>query len=367
LSEPHLDTTPEIRAKVNDLVGGLTEPDQKIEALFNFVSREIRYMGITAETVSPGYEPHDVADTFNARHGVCRDKAALLVAMLREAGLDAFPALINNGPKKDPEVPQPYFNHAIVAVRLDGGFRLMDPTDETTRELLPSYLDDCSFLVATPEGETLMTSGIEPSDVNLLRIETRGQVDDEGRLGATTRLVFNGINDNAYRGYFARIKPEERRRFFESVAKRVVPRARVTEVEILPSDMMDTSTSLTVRVSFEADDVLVQGNALTMLPLPVMGTRLGMVNFVIGKTGLESRRYPLKTGYACGVQETLELTLPDACGEAEIIPDFTPVEHEAIRWHAAMEQKGSRVAYEADFRLEVSEFSPDEYGLLKET
>ena len=36
--------------------------------------------------------------------------AALLVAMLRLAGLKAYPVLIHNGPKKDIEVPQPFFN-----------------------------------------------------------------------------------------------------------------------------------------------------------------------------------------------------------------------------------------------------------------
>ena len=62
-------------------------------------------MGITIENESPGWEPHDVKLTFENRHGVCRDKAALLVAMLRLAGIEAYPVLIDVGPKKDAEVP----------------------------------------------------------------------------------------------------------------------------------------------------------------------------------------------------------------------------------------------------------------------
>jgi len=42
---------------------------------------------------------------------VCRDKAALLVAMLRKAGLPAYPVLVNYGEKKDQDVPNPFFNH----------------------------------------------------------------------------------------------------------------------------------------------------------------------------------------------------------------------------------------------------------------
>eukprot|EP00831_Metopus_contortus_P036603 TRINITY_DN28931_c0_g1_i1.p1 TRINITY_DN28931_c0_g1~~TRINITY_DN28931_c0_g1_i1.p1 ORF type:complete len:442 (-),score=68.60 TRINITY_DN28931_c0_g1_i1:79-1404(-) len=117
LSKPRLDkTTPEMKAKVAELIKGLSTPEEKINAIFQFVSNRIRYMGITMEDDAPGYEPHDVSITFENRYGICRDKAALLVAMLRIAGFEAFPVLMNNGPKKDKEVPNNYFNHAIVAV-----------------------------------------------------------------------------------------------------------------------------------------------------------------------------------------------------------------------------------------------------------
>jgi hypothetical protein len=44
-------------------------------------------MGLTPEKDRPGFEPHDVEITYGKKYGVCRDKAALLVSMLREAGL----------------------------------------------------------------------------------------------------------------------------------------------------------------------------------------------------------------------------------------------------------------------------------------
>ena len=86
LSEPHYVPSPELSAKVRELKVKAGDSDASIRALFRFVAQDIRYLGITAETEAPGYEPHDVRDTFAARHGVCRDKAALLVVMLREAG-----------------------------------------------------------------------------------------------------------------------------------------------------------------------------------------------------------------------------------------------------------------------------------------
>jgi len=367
LSEPHYQASPEIVEKVGALVGDIEDPHEKIRMLFNFVSQEIRYMGIIAESEAPGYEPHDVKDTFSARHGVCRDKAALLVSMMREAGLQAYPTLIQNGPKKDEEVPQPYFNHAIVAVQHEGKFILMDPTDEATRELLPSYLDDRSYLVATPEGESLATSIVEPADKNLLKIRTHGSVDESGKLSAETHFEFEGINDNAYRGYFSRIKEEERKRLFEGLVKRSIPTAKVKDVTIQPGNMQDTSTNLSARVRFEAEDLLVRGDEIAMLPLPAMGTRVGMVNFIIGKTGLKMRRYPLKTGYACGVVEHITLQLDSSLSTPLVLPEDAPVDHETHQWKLDTAQTGTVLQITSDFRLHAAEFDPVAYLELKET
>ena len=164
LCRPHIEATSlAMTNKVLDIVKGVKGIEGKIRSIFKFVSQEIRYMGLTLEEESPGYAPHDVSLTFGNRYGVCRDKAALLVAMYRIAGIKVYPVLIRVGSKMDADVPLPYFNHAIVAVespsRIKGGgeFILMDPTNENTMDLLPAYLMDCSYLVAHPQGRPLAT------------------------------------------------------------------------------------------------------------------------------------------------------------------------------------------------------------------
>ncbi len=368
LSEPHYVPSPALKAKVEALTQGLDDRRRKIEALFAFVSQHIRYMGITVEAEAPGYEPHDAKDTFDAQHGVCRDKAALLVAMLCVAGFEAFPTLIDTGAKKDPEVAQPYFNHAIVAVREAAGtYTLMDPTDENTTQLLPAYLDDKSYLVATPEGDPLRTSPVDPAESNLMRIDTRGRVNADRRLEAVTVLRFEGINDNTYRDWFVRIKPEDRRRFVETVAERAVPGAHVTEVAFSPTDMTDVSTTLTVRIAYEADNVFIDDGRSLMLPLPVLGTRLGLVNHIVGQTGLQERKYPLQTETACGVQEHIALDLDDSVGPAVSLPRPEPFEDASILWRSELRQTNTLLEASLDFRLKAVEFAPTEYRNLKDT
>ena len=130
LSQSHLDaTTPEMQQTNAILIANQPTDLDKVKAIFYFVSNKIRYMGITPEKDRPGFEPHDVCITFDKKYGVCRDKAALLVSMLRLAGLNAYPVLVSVGTHKDAEVPDPFFNHAIVGVELENGQIHIDGPD----------------------------------------------------------------------------------------------------------------------------------------------------------------------------------------------------------------------------------------------
>ena len=367
LCEPHLEPTPAMRKTVADLTKDLTDPQKKIEAVFRFVSQEIRYMGITTEKEAPGYEPHDAGETFAKKYGVCRDKATLLVAMLRLAGIEAYPTLIHNGPRKDPGVPQPYFNHAIVAARNPaGGYQLMDATDENTRDLFPAYLANQSYLVARPDGETLLTSPIVPAEQNLVRIQTRGTLGPAGDLVAECVLHFDGVNDGAYRGHFARIKPDERARFFQGMAKLVVPGARLKTFVIQPRDLRDTSAPLVVRMKLQAPDIAVSDGGTLMLRVPRFGTHVGLVNFLLRKTGLKKRRFPLETGFACGVEETLTLETDPAFGRLVSMPGFESVAGDAIAFSQDLRADGNRLTGHSRFLLKVTEFTPRQYLALKD-
>lgn len=369
LSEPHFACTPEMTAKVEELTKGLTGRDERIAALFRFVSQEIRYMGITVEEEAPGYEPHPAKDTFAQRHGVCRDKAALLVALLREAGLKAYPVLIHNGPKKDEEVAQPFFNHAVVAAETEdgNGYILMDPTDENTKQLFPAYLANQSYLVARPEGDTLRTSPVEPAAENLVEVTTRATLATDGSLRGTADLLFDGINDNVYRGYFSRVRPEEQRRLFESVVNRMVAGARLTSLTILPEDMQDTSRQLEVRLAFAAEDAVMTDGETAMVTVPRLGTGVGMVNFILRDATLAERKFPFLNEFACGVRESLELTVAPDLGQAVALPEYPVIDTPTLLWTRRLEATDNGLAGQAEFLIRVPEFTPEEYLALKET
>ena len=356
LCEPHLaKTTPGMTNTVAALVGGCSDEAAKIRTLFKFVSQEVRYMGLTLEDDAPGYEPHDVDITFDNRYGVCRDKAALLVSLLRLAGIRAYPVLIHAGAKMDPEVPSPFFNHAIVAVEVPSSkfkvpgskfqasgeepsqslnpepgtlnlkpgtsYLLMDPTDESTKDLLPAYLSDKSYLVARPEGETLLTSPVASAEANLLRVSSEGSLDANGDALLTTSFAFNGINDTAVRHSLLKKTPEQRRKWFEGVWRGVASGAELLSVEILPSDLRNTEERLTAKTVVRLPEVLLRGRTRDALSLPFATMSLSVVNGILDEnTALEKRRFPLVLPCTAATEESLRLTLNDSVGPILSLP-----------------------------------------------
>jgi len=369
LSQPHLEaTTPDMTNTVNELVASAKTDMEKIKSIFYYVSKNIRYMGLTPEKDRPGFEPHDVKITFDKKYGVCRDKAALLVSLLRTAGLNSYPVLINVGTKMDPEVADPFFDHAIVSVELSKGkYILMDPTDEHTRNLLPTYDCDQSFLVCRPEGETLMTSPIEPPEEHMMEIKTTGVLTAAGALHAKSELYFGGVNDDEYRNAFSRMKPDDRRRFFERDLKEAMPGARLISFKLLPEDMLDVSTVLRAELEFAVDGMTASGSGKSMVSVPWIGNNFGVVNFILGGAGLEKRKYPMRTEVACGMKEDISIKMTGGFTGAVSMPSCPPVNDDCINYGETVAYNDGTLDCSRELKLKVVEFSPKQYLTLKQT
>lgn len=369
LSHAHLDAADaDMTNQVNELTAGAKTDMEKIKSIFYYVSKTIRYMGLTPEKDRPGFEPHDVKLTFDNKYGVCRDKAALLVSMLRTAGLNSYPVLINVGTKMDHDVPDPFFNHAIVSVELSPGkYTLMDPTDEHTRSLLPYYDCNQSYLVCRPEGEDLRVSEIEPPEDHMMTIKTTGTLSAAGSLDAKSTLYFTGVNDDAYRNAFSHMKADDQRRFFERHLKNVLPGARLTSFKLFPEDMLDINTVLHAEIGFSVDGLTANGSGKSMVTAPWIGKEFGVVNLVLGGCGLDKRKYPMQIDVACGLKEDLSLKMEGGFESAVSMPVCPPVKDDCISYSENFTYNPGSLDGSRELKLKVVEFSPKQYLTLKQT
>jgi tetratricopeptide (TPR) repeat protein len=150
-------------------------------AALALVEQRVRYLALTMGQA--GYQPAQADLTWSRRFGDCKGKTTLLIALLKELGIDAEPALVrtHDNDALDHRFPRAgLFDHVIVRADIDGHTYWMDPTrsgDKSIERLsVPPYLWALPLRAGGGEMEPLvMTRAAEPlSETTLELDETAG-------------------------------------------------------------------------------------------------------------------------------------------------------------------------------------------------
>ncbi len=364
LCEPHLQkVTPEMKKFTSNLIKDCKTPTEKLRKIFDFVSQQIRYMGVTTETEAPGYEPHDVNVTFEKRYGVCRDKAALLAAMLRLANIPAYMTLFYAGAPKDEEVPNNYFNHAVVAAKLTDSkdYILMDPTDENSTELLPAYGSNKSYLAACKDGDTLRLSPEIAPHKNRIDINNNWFVSADGDLTGSSEISFYGINDNIYRDAFANWTKEYADEFFKSVMNREFAGAKISKSVIYPSNIRDLRQILRIKIDFSVKKFVNSKDNISILPSHSLHNIFGALSMQLGKrTTLSKRNYPLQFFSTAAVNEKTVITFADKNIRLEL-PEYNKISTPLFNCNINAKLNGNVLSENLSTNLCKTLISPAEY------
>ncbi|MEC5218780.1 lipoprotein NlpI/transglutaminase-like putative cysteine protease [Actimicrobium sp. GrIS 1.19] len=129
LFSPALIAAPAVHREADAISRGAATPQEKLLAALTFVQRDIRYFG--TELGQSSHRPALPAKVLEQRFGDCKDKVSLLIALLRELGIDAEPVLVSMTFQEDLQrlLPSPLaFDHVIARVRLDDKVYWLDGT-----------------------------------------------------------------------------------------------------------------------------------------------------------------------------------------------------------------------------------------------
>lgn len=314
------EVTPAIRDKAREIAAGTANPMETIERLASYVQRNVRYVAI--EIGIGGYQPHAAREVFASGYGDCKDKATLLSAMLREAGIDSYYVLINdNRDYLSPDFPSMLaFNHVILAIRLPddavvastmpilphetlGRLLLFDPTDDSTPlgYLPPSLQASQGLLVTDAQGELVRTPLAPPSANRILRIATLS-LDTSGVLKGTIEEVRTGPFATALRESLLNLPAKQRQTILQSMLTRMIDGAVLTGARI--SLLREFTATLTLSYD---------------LTVPAYAQRTGNLFLfrpcVLGRAGSsvlqgKPRKLPLVFPYTTSESDMVDIALP---------------------------------------------------------
>jgi tetratricopeptide (TPR) repeat protein len=198
--------TPEIRAKAAALIQGKTSDRDKVQALYDYVATNFRYISLSFGVGR--YQPHAAGDVLHNEYGDCKDKHTLLASMLKASGYEADSVLINSGRKLDPDVPSPsQFDHVFTMLPLGKEEIWMDSTTEVAPfQLLSSVLRKKQALIIPQNGTPhLEETPANPPMMNRQISEIDGKVSELGKLSAHVQYEFRGDTELYMRMLFRRV------------------------------------------------------------------------------------------------------------------------------------------------------------------
>src|SRR6185436_16370847 len=134
--------------------------------------------------------------------------------------------------------------------------------------------------------------------------------------------------------------------------------AKVRTLKLTPEDVLDVSAALGAEIEFSVDGMTASGGGKSVVTLPWIGKGMGIVNFILSGTGLEKRKYPLRTEIACGLKEEISIVLDKNFSGTVSMPSYTPIEDDALTYRREVELNELTLACSREFKMKTVEFSP---------
>jgi hypothetical protein len=290
-----------INGLVKTLTKDLLDDKSKASAIHNWVSQNIRYLGIY--WADGGYVPHTATEVFQNRYGDCKDHALLLEVMLKIAGIESTPVLIYSGKRFVlPNLPViTAFNHVITYIPS------LDLYLDSTAQFAPlgtlptSTLDKFALHVA--DGKIHKTRPGNPQTESTLTM-SKFDLNADGSFTGEAKSMANGGYDYQLRS----IRFGDQGRTQEALTSRYMGRYMETGIgNIEGSNPSDLSQFHRVHSSFVIEPIVnVPGPSAFALPT-------GMAVGWIRGTSMKERFQEASYSFICPPHrhfEQLQITVP---------------------------------------------------------
>jgi transglutaminase-like putative cysteine protease len=346
-----------ILKKVGELTKDLSSPKEKMEVIFDYVKREIRYVSI--DFGKSGYEPEAAKKVFENKYGDCKDKSTLLISMLRTAGISAYYVLIPTSEIGNliKDFPYPFqFDHCIVVVTSENKYYFLDPVAEDYRfDNLPGNDRDRDVLIVKDEKAVFAkTPSAEPEE-NASYTQQKITIGLDGSIEAEVKDSGLGRREASLRSFFIDNRPTKVR---ESLEKRVDDISSGAKLLTYShTNPLNFKERFELRIKYYAQDYCKKAGGILIFDVPEIWRSCPA-------TGKKERRYPvviLNNSYS---KEEAEFTVPEGY-EVYHLPEPLEIKNRYFEFRSSYRQDGDKILYQEELIRKALRITPEEYDAYK--
>ncbi|MEZ5965569.1 MAG: DUF3857 domain-containing protein [Planctomycetota bacterium] len=361
LIRKQMEMTPAMRDKVAELTKDASTALAKIDALYRFVTTDVRYTAW--EFGVHGYKPYSTPAIFERRHGDCKDKALLLNTLLAEVGIEAYPVLIHaDVPHGADDLTLPlvqHFNHCISYLPAQSGLPEMFLDGTATYHPLDTLpeMDHGARVLVVRAGRADLRDVPWPEaqnnvDGEAFAIELQPSGDATVRLTRTPRLN-HAVSVREELGN----EPAKRKEKLERSLSAMLGKVQIQKVET--SDLLDLDAPVEVVVDLTVQDFAAKQESGLVLKGCLDPTDLSSM------TSKTERTFPLLRGSPESWNTVLRYKLPPGYAPTAL-PEAVRVQTRFGTYEMVWTHDGNELRVERQLAFAQNRIEPAEYPQFRE-
>lgn len=359
------DPTPALQVFTDKLLKEAHNEEDSIAILTHWVADNMRYSGISMGE-GEGYTLHNAEMNFTDRCGVCKDKASLLISMLRAAGFESYAAMTMAGERIE-DIPADQFNHSVTVVkRRNGEWQLLDPTwVPGVRELWSSAEQQQGYLMGLPHGADLKYTSLSPPENHYLRINGKSTLTADGTLKGVFTVEAEGQSDASVRGVFRYVKRSLWQQSLEKELLKVHPAAKITDVKHTDNDKyLEAPVSITYHYEIP-NYALVSDKVIVFTPLLAKNVFKGAMAHLRANTAAETKVYGFKDRCSRLVEIRETISLPKY-QSVESMPAVEAVADKNVSFDGGYTLAGNTLYLKENVRMNKRVYEPSDWPAYRQ-
>ena len=336
------------------LVKGKRSDQEKITAIQEFVLRNTHYVALEFGIYS--YKPYPVAQTYARRFGDCKDKASLMIALLRAAGIEAELALVRTRSMGD-LAPAPasiaLFDHAIVYVpKYD---LWLDGTAEYSGRELP--LEDQGALALTVNlngAAELHQIPVRSAEENYTRRTIHAQLTGQGVIHFSGSTITRGEDAPGLRRELA--VQEQQLDLFRQRLAQVFPAVELDNVAVHGAEDLESDVSVDFQGAL---------NSFQHKPVVTLSSSWMPRDYLSALAPASTRIQDLVLASPWVTEEEIHVSLPRGATVKELPQDQEiTTSFGSIRLHYA--QSGHEILIKSHLQFDKTRINAQEYPAFRQ-
>ncbi|MFT3981956.1 MAG: DUF3857 domain-containing protein [Ferruginibacter sp.] len=332
-----------VKQKVHALTDAVNDPAKKVDILYKYLQQNTRYISI--QLGIGGWQTLDATFVAEKGYGDCKALSNYMTALLKEAGIPAYTALIKSGSSSNEiisDFSSNQFNHVIVCVPQAKDSIWLECTSQTTPAgYMGSFTGNREALLISDKGGMLVRTPFYKASDNLQVRKIKGTISEQGELIANVNTYYSGTQQDRLDGMLKQSSnsqlAEYMRNKFDLTSYEVIEFSHVAKDLPLPSIEEKVKLKVPTYASVTGKRLFVTPNVLSVSSFKIKD--------------VTSRKFDFSFKSAFLDTDTVEIEIP-AGYKPESIPAGVDIRSATCVYKSSITVKDTRIVYTRSYKQE---------------